>query len=483
MTGEGFAAADVLDAVEVRRGSSWRQWSAEILLSVSLFHAAMAVPRVAGWFVVLSLVFLLRLRRAATVRRAFYGGLLVGIGVMAPQLLFLWKIFGPFAAVLWFLLGIWFAIFVAAGKLVERRFGRDWGVAIAPFLWLGLEFIRCEVWPLKFAWLTPGFALPAEWWAGSFHHLGIYGTGALLVYAAAWVADTSRGAIKWVLPAILPAGLMALPSAKAPADSGRSITVAGVQWEDPLPEQVIGGLDEALAQAPDADLLVLSEYTYQTEPPPELLEWCRQHRKHVLVGGVDRHTGEHTEERVYNTAFLVGPQGDIVLRQVKSVPIQFMADGLPARRQRLWDSPAGRVGFAICYDMNYVRVMDRLIARDAGLLVVPAMDVIGWGEHAHRLSAQLAAVRAAEYGVPLFRLASSGFSRIARPDGTVAKEAGVPGQGAIIHDRIALPGKGRRPLDRWLAWPCVALTGGLVFFLAFEEFRRIRAGRPPVEVQ
>ena len=111
------------------------------------------------------------------------------------------------------------------------------------------------------------------------------------------------------------------------------------------------------------------------------------------------------------------------------------------------------------------------------------MDVIGWGEHAHRLSAQLAAVRAAEYGVPLFRLASSGFSRIVRPDGTVAKEAGVPGQGAIIHDRISLPEKGRRPLDRWLAWPCVALTGGLVFFLAFEEFRRIRAGRPPVEVQ
>lgn len=483
MTGQGYVAAEIVDAVEIRRGSSWRQWSAEILLSVALFHGAIAVPPVAGWLVLLSLVFLLRLRRAPSVRMAFYGGLLVGVGIMVPQLLFLWKIFGPLAIVLWLMLGIWFAIFVAVGKLVERRFGREWGVVAAPFLWMGLEFTRCEVWPLKFAWLTPGFVLPADSWAGSFHYLGVYGTGALLVYAAAWVADTSRGAIKWVLPAVLPAGLIGLPAARVGDDGVRSISVAGVQWEDPLPEQVIEGLDAALVRAPESDLLVLSEYTYQAEPPPELLDWCRRTGKHVLVGGVDRHTGEHMEEKVYNTAFLVGPEGKVVLKQVKSVPIQFMDDGLPARRQRLWDSPVGRVGIAICYDMNYVRVMDRLIAREAELLVIPAMDVMGWGEHAHRLSAQLAAVRAAEYGVPLFRLASSGFSRIALPDGRISHQLGVPGQGEIIHGEIPLGGKGRRPFDRWLAWPCVALTAGLIVFLAFEEFRRIRAGRPPVGVE
>lgn len=481
MTGQEYVAEEVHEAVEVRRGSSWRQWTAEILLSAALFHAAIAFPPVAGWLVLLSLIFLLRLRRAATVRRAFYGGLLVGMGIMGPQLLFFWKLFGAFSAVLWFMLGIWFAIFVAIGKLVERRFGRGWGVATAPFLWLGLEYIRCELWPLKFAWLTPGFALPAEWWAGSFHYLGVYGTGALLVYAAAWVADTSRGAIKWVLPALLPVGLIGLPAAGTRDENPRSLAVAGVQWEDPLPDQVIESLDEALKQSPAAQLLVLSEYTYQTPPPAELREWCRRNARHVLVGGVDRHGGEHAEEeKVYNTAFLVSPEGKVVLKQVKSVPIQFMNDGLPARRQRLWDSPAGKVGIAICYDMNYTRVMDRLIAREAELLVVPAMDVIHWGKHAHRLSAQLAAVRAAEYGVPLFRLASSGFSRIALPDGKITKEAGVPGQGEIIHGEIQLPGKGRLPLDRWLALPCVILTAGMAAFLALDEFRRIRAGRPPV---
>lgn len=482
MTGPEHSADEVLDAVEIRKGSSWRQWIAEIVLSVGLFHAALWWPAVAGWLVILSLVFLLRLRRAATVRRAFYGGLLVGLGIMGPQLSFFMNIFGPAAAVLWFMLAIWFAIFVAVGKLVERRFGRQWGVATAPVLWLGLEFTRCEVWPLKFAWLTPGFVLPAEWWAGSFHVLGIYGVGALLVYAAAWVADTSRGAIKWVLPAVLPLGLMGLPAARTEAGKGQKLAIAGIQREDPLPQQVIEDLDAALKLSPLAGIFVLSEYTYQSPPPPELLEWCRKNARHVLVGGVQVYSGEHIEDKTYNMAFVVGPDGKVVHNQAKSVPIQFMHDGLPARRQRVWDGPLGRIGIGICYDMNYVRVMDRLIAKDAEMLVIPAMDVMSWGENAHRLSAQLAAVRAAEYGVPLFRVASSGFSRIALPNGKISQEVGVPEQGGIIHGEVTLAGKGRRPLDRWLAWPCVFLTLGLMLFLAFEEFRRIKAGRPPVAV-
>jgi apolipoprotein N-acyltransferase len=468
-----------MEAVEIRRGSSWRQWMVEVLLSAGLFQAALLFPQAAGWLVTLSLVFLLRLRRAATVRRAFYGGLLVGFGIMAPQLGFFFRIFGPLALSLWLILAVWFAVFVAVGKLVERRFGREWGVVAAPVLWLGLEFLRCEVGPLKFSWLTPGFVLPAETYAGAFHWLGVYGVGALLVYAAAWVADTSRGPVKWVLPAVLPFGLMGIPHAQ-PTASGNSISIAGVQREDPAANEVIEDLDTALKQAPGAHLFVLSEYTYQTPPPPDLLKWCRRNARHVLVGGIETIQSEHLDDRVYNMAYLVGPGGEVIHKQAKSVPIQFMNDGLPARRQRVWNGPHAKIGIAICYDMNYARVMDGLIRKEAELLIIPAMDVISWGETAHRLSAQLAAVRAAEYGVPLFRLASSGYSRIALPNGRVMAETGVPGQGEIIHGEVLVSGKGRRPLDRWLAWPCAGITAGLVIFLMIDEFRRIRAGRPVV---
>ncbi|MCW1913587.1 hypothetical protein OJ996_08375 [Luteolibacter sp. GHJ8] len=470
----------VVEAVEIRRGSSWRQWTVEVLLSAGLFQAALFLPQAAGWLVMLSLVFLLRLRRAATVRRAFYGGLLVGIGIMAPQLAFFFRIFGPPAFALWFLLAIWFAAFVAVGKLVERRFGREWGVVAAPVLWMGFEFARCEVWPLKFAWLTPGFAMPAETYAGAFHWLGVYGMGALLVYAAAWVADTSRGPIKWVLPAVLPFGLMGLPHAKAPGGPEGSVLVAGVQREEPFPDEVIADLDAARAKAPGAHFFVLSEYTYQAPPPLELLEWCHRNAAHVLVGGIETIRGKHMEEEVYNMTYVIGPEGKVIHKQAKSVPIQFMNDGLPARRQRVWDSPEAKVGIAICYDMNYARVMDGLIRKEAELLVIPAMDLKSWGERAHTLSAQLAAVRAAEYGVPLFRLASSGYSRIALPNGRLLAETSMPGQGEVIHGQVTPSGKGRRPLDRWLVWPCLGLTAALALFLLVDDFRRMKAGRPVV---
>ncbi|WP_035605003.1 nitrilase-related carbon-nitrogen hydrolase [Haloferula sp. BvORR071] len=466
-------AEEVTDAIEVRRGGSWQEWTLEIVLSVGLFQAGLSFPQLSGWLVLLSLVFLLRLRRAATMRRAFYGGLLVGLGIVAPQLTFFFHVFGSLAFALWFALAVWVAAFVALGKAVEQRFGREWGVVAAPVLWLGLEFTRCEVWPLKFTWLTPGFVLPAANYAGAFHWLGVYGIGALMVYGAAWVADSSRGPIKWVLPALLPLGLMGLPHAKLSGDNGKSIVVAGVQREDTYPQQVIEDLNEALRQVPEAKLYVLSEYSYQDAPPPELLEWCRQNARHVLVGGVEHHRDKHVEEHFYNMAYIIGPDGKLVHKQAKSVPIQFMSDGEPAQVQSVWDGPLGRIGVAICYDMNYARVMDGLIGGEAALLVIPAMDVISWGERAHRLSAQLAAVRAAEYGVPLFRLASSGYSRIALPNGKLMQETSVPGQGEVIHGRIYLPEKGRRPLDRWLAWPCVVATLGLMVFLLVEKARKM----------
>jgi hypothetical protein len=52
--------------------------------------------------------------------------------------------------------------------------------------------------------------------------------------------------------------------------------------------------------------------------------------------------GDHAA--FHNTAFVVGPDGDVIFEQAKSVPIQFFNDGRPATSQRLWDSPWGRIG-------------------------------------------------------------------------------------------------------------------------------------------
>ena len=94
--------------------------------------------------------------------------------------------------------------------------------------------------------------------------------------------------------------------------------------EFPSPSVLPKALDKALAKNPDAQIFVLSEYTLDGPVPDSLKEWCREHARFLVVGGKDPvGTNDY-----YNTAFVVGTNGEIVFHQAKSVPIQFFKDGL-----------------------------------------------------------------------------------------------------------------------------------------------------------
>ena len=172
---------------------------------------------------------------------------------------------------------------------------------------------------------------------------------------------------------------------------------------------------------------------------------------------------------------MIGPGGDIVFRQVKAVPIQFFKDGLPAPEQKLWDSPWGRIGICVCYDLSYARVTDRLVKLGAEALIVPTMDVADWGKAQHELHAHIAPARATEYGLPIFRVASSGISQLVDRTGRVTATAPCPGDGAILAGTLEMRGAGRRPLDRWLA---PFATGVTAVVIAWLSIRRAFGDRP-----
>jgi apolipoprotein N-acyltransferase len=158
---------------------------------------------------------------------------------------------------------------------------------------------------------------------------------------------------------------------------------------------------------------------------------------------------------------------DIVFRQAKSVPIQFFRDGLPAPEQKVWDSPWGKIGICVCYDLSYTRVTDELVRQGAQLLIVPTMDVEYWGRHQHELHARVAPVRAAEYGLPIFRVCSSGISQAVSGSGNVIAQAPMPGNGQFLSAELRLPARGSLPLDRILAPVCVGLTAIVTALLLF----------------
>jgi apolipoprotein N-acyltransferase len=222
-------------------------------------------------------------------------------------------------------------------------------------------------------------------------------------------------------------------------------------------------LDQALAKNTNAPIFVLSEYTLDGPVPDSLKNWCRDHERYLVIGGKDF----VTNDVYYNTAFVVGTNGDIVFKQAKSVPIQFFKDGLPAPKQDVWNSPWGKIGICICYDLSYTRVTDELVRQGAQLLIVPTMDVEYWGRHQHELHSRVAPVRAAEYGIPIFRVASSGISQAVSGGGNVVAEIPFGKNGDFFSAQLRLPSRGSLPLDRYLAPLCTVVTGLVTAILLF----------------
>ena len=441
-----------------------------IIVAAAAFHAAYASASTSP-LMVLYLFALLRLAQTDRWRKAFYPGLAVGFLIAAVRLAFFWRLFSGGALALWLVYAFWIGLFVALARLCLVRLGLRWGWLLIPFVWTGLEYFRSELYFLRFSWLNAGYAFVGAPWQGALKLMGNYGVGFLLVglaSAAACLWQKSRLRAATVL--LVGTGGVCLvgflSGGESPTQAVSQVQVAGIQMEFPTEKQVLFRLNDVIRAHPDAELVVLSEYTFDGPVPAAVKEWCRENGRYLIVGGKAPAPGAS----FYNTAYVVGPGGTIVFRQAKAVPIQFFKDGLAAREQKLWNSPWGKIGICVCYDLSYSRVTDRLVKLGADALVVPTMDVADWGRAQHELHARVAPVRATEYGLPIFRLASSGISQMVGRAGRVTATAPCPGDGAILAGTLEMRGAGRRPLDRWLAPFATAVTAALV--VGFSLWRR-----------
>jgi apolipoprotein N-acyltransferase len=448
---------------------TWKQALALVALAVASFHVAYGFSK-CSFLIAVFLYCLCALTRLATDRRAFYFGLTIGILVYAPQLYFFYLIFGFAAIALWSVLAFWLGLFLLLARQCRQRFPMTVTALLIPFLWAGLEYFRSELYYFRFSWLNVGYVFSENPGLPFMKYLGVYGAGFVLMAIMAWVALVRKRllAVYAVCISLLAASLL-LKNRSVSNEPGRNrIAVAGVQMEFPAQLEVPLMLDKLLQQNPDAQLLVLSEYTFDGPVPDRVKDWCRKNHRYLIVGG----KSPATEPQYYNTAFVIDPNGEIVFQQVKSVPIQFFKDGLPAKEQKVWDSPWGRIGICVCYDLSYARVTDELIRQGAQALIVPTMDVAEWGGHQHRLHARVAPVRAAEYGVPIFRVCSSGISQLIGRSGHVIATAPFPGDQAMIAGQLRLNEPGTRPFDRWLAPLAVFITVTAILWLGISSRHR-----------
>jgi apolipoprotein N-acyltransferase len=408
------------------------------------------------------------LSRQQSAKRAFWIGLSVAFGMYAPSLAFFTTIFGPSAILLWTILSVPVGVFLLLLNVAHRRLGPIAALLLTPVFWTGLEYFRSEVWYLRFAWLLPGQAaalLPGVRW----NTLGVYGLGFIYMATAALsVGPRPRLRLAGAMGLVVLAVLMYLPDHTPIADDS-ALHVAGIQAEEWKPRDVAEALDRLATAHPEAQLLVLSECAFFGRVPPEVRDVVRKHQRYLIAGG-----RKYLSQNIYeNTAFVVGPDGNDIFSQVKSVPVQFMSDGLPATERRVWDSPWGKIGIAICYDACYANVMDDFVRQGACGLIVPTMDAMSWGEFERRmLHGRVAPVRSAEYGIPTFGVWSSGVSQLVDRSGGLVATAGYPGQGEMIAGSFDLGRTGHLPPDRPLALATLAGTGLFIGYLVVERIWR-----------
>jgi len=446
-----------------------------------------------GWVALVPL--LIALRRTTSLRFAGYLALLFGMSLCAVSLSWMTAIFhGPLVIGIYFLASLPWLFFGLAYRVLSDR-TQPWAVmALAPILWIALEWIRCEGWYFRFSWLQLGFTqLPLT--SIAYPVVGVYGITFLIVMVStALVISFEKRASRYFFASLGVVFIVAIASFSyrhnrvhimLPKSDAGMIVQNETGDSDELRSLTLSSL------RPDTRLVVWPEYAVATYPlnNERLLEGLKSVAREAhstFVFGTQEYAPKGTpcdwlrrrgmSNLYYNTALVISPEGEILGKYYKTHPIQFFADGVPGRSYQPIETPVGRLGIAICYDIDYAHTTLRLVHNGAEVLVVPTMDVSTWGETQHLQHTRIAQARVAEVGRWTLRATSSGISQIVSPDGRVVKS--IP-----VGESAAATGPFRRetaltPYARfmWLL-PYICLGVSLLWVLSLISARIFRRHR------
>jgi apolipoprotein N-acyltransferase len=382
---------------------------------------------------------LIALRRTQAVRASGWLALLFGIVFISLTLRWLSAIFGTGLVGVSLLGSLPLILFGLSYRFVSARSSPSALVLMTPILWLAVDWLRCDGWYFRFSWAQLGFTLtPCAWGLRIYPVIGVYGATFLMVLVNAAVAATLDGEsgrrsskIGLILAGMIVGSACVAACLVRPPVPGGALTVRAVQDESGDLET----LKQLTLKPGKPTLTVWPEYSVSEYPlsRPALLAELRQVAREsggVLILGCKEHTPRNarcdwfrrrarSDGLFYNTALLIGPQGNVLGTYHKTHPIQLFSDGVPGGAYPVFATPAGRVGIAICYDFDFASCPLNLVRNGAELLAVPTFDPANWGGLQHRQHARMAQARAAEMGRWVVRATSSGVSQIIDPRGRV----------------------------------------------------------------
>ncbi len=190
---------------------------------------------------------------------------------------------------------------------------------------------------------------------------------------------------------------------------------------------------------------------------------AREEGVYLLMGLATIHDG--SDKPFENKAILLCPDGSTAFSYRKSRPVPGWEAGIIRRgdgRLPAASTSLGRLGAAICFELDFPHYMRQLGRAGIDLLIVPANDWLAIKQR----HLDMAIVRAVENGTPMLRAASSGVSAAVDRLGRVlaSSDAFVAGGRALV---AQLPLGGVRTfyvrVGDVFAWLCTAALAAFIF--------------------
>lgn len=380
------------------------------------------------WLVVPGIVGLLFALRGLQGTRARAIGFIHGMVAYGIGVSWLYEIFGGMVVMLWCVLAAFTALFAEMQCRAVRKGVVGWQLAIFTALnWGAWEFVRAELFPLRFPWMTPGLAIGPNvlvpW-------IGVYGVGVIVMLAAGLIATEKCKSAAAILVAL---GGCVFLNRRAPLpgenDPG-SVKVAGLQLEGVSLTSYLEGTREI---TPGTDLVVWPEYSVPFDIRTSKRDWkllqdLVAEKDITLTFGT--RVGPDPENRWRNIALTVDPSG-VLGEHTKVHPVHFFDDGTPGKTTLPVTTRHGKIGTPICFDCDYEDVVRGMTAAGAEMIVAPTMDAEKWSARQHDQHAELFRMRACENGRWLFVVATSGVSQIIDSKGHLHARLDALKQGPI----------------------------------------------------
>ena len=126
-----------------------------------------------------------------------------------------------------------------------------------------------------------------------------------------------------------------------------------------------------------SELCAFGPLTHAAQPIPnnfeaEMQAMAKKYGIWLLPGSIF----EKTDDKIYNTATVINPQGEIVTRYRKMFPFYPYETGVtPGSEYCVFDVPdVGRFGVSICYDMWFPETIRTLVTMGAEVIMHPTLS-------------------------------------------------------------------------------------------------------------